>query len=118
MTRSLTGTLVLLALVAAGCAGADAPSVPRWTEREAASITTVRSLPVRVLRCDGVGAVDADGERRSYGRFECVAGTRAEGERYDTIAVFYLLRPLEEYEGPRSRHRLTRVRFVGGPGVP
>lgn len=66
----------------------------------------------------GSGAADTDGDRRSYERFDCVGGTRPAWEAYDTIAVFYELRPLEEYVGLRSRHRLTSVRFVGGPGIP
>lgn len=103
---------VLSLLLVVGCAG-DAPE-PRWTVPQAESITTVRSLPVRVLSCDGLGAPEG-GE---YGRFDCVGGTRAPWERYDTIAVYYVLRPLAEFEGPRSRHRLMRVRFVGGPGIP
>jgi hypothetical protein len=115
MSRLLVGATVVLACVAAGCAGSDAPSVPRWTEPEAESIRTVRSLPVRVLSCDGLGASEPDGR---YARFDCVGGTRAPWETYDSIAVFYELRPLEEYDGPRSRHALTRVRFVGGPGIP
>ena len=118
MSRPLVGLVVLLVCVAAGCAGSDTPSVPRWAEREAESISTVRSLPVRRVRCEGLGEAEIEGERRSFARFDCVGGTRAAWETYDTIAVFYVLRPLERYEGPRSRHRLTRVRFVGGPGVP
>ena len=110
--------LVLAAYLAAGCASSDTESVPHWTEREAASITTVRSLPVRVVRCEGLGLADREGERREHARFDCLGGTRAPWERYDTIAVFYVLRPLEDYEGPRSRHRLVKVRFVGGPGIP
>jgi hypothetical protein len=53
-----------------------------------------------------------------YSRFECLAGARAAFQRYDTVAVLYVLHPLEEYDGPTSRHRLTDVRFIGGPGVP
>jgi len=102
---------------AVGCSG-DGDSGPRWTERHAESIATVRSLPVNVLRCEGLGAAETDGARRSYSRFDCVGGTRATWEDYDTIAVLYELRPLERYDGPRSRHRLTNVRFVGGPGIP
>jgi hypothetical protein len=114
MSRLLVLGFVLLA-IAVGCAGSDSPSVARWAEQEAESITTVRSLPVRVVRCDGLGEAESDGGRRAYARLDCVGGTRAAWETYDTIAVFYVLRPLEEYEGPRSRHRLTKVRFVGGP---
>jgi len=86
--------------------------------REAESITTVCSLPVRRVDCDGIGAAETDGARRSYARFDCVGGTRAAWETYDTIAVFYEPRPLQDYEGPRSCHRLTSVRFVGRPGIP
>lgn len=85
-----------------------------WTERQAESITTVRSLPVTVRSCDGLGEGDDD----RYTRFECLAGTRAAWESYDTIAVTYVLHPLGEYVGPQSRRRLTNVKFVGGPGIP
>jgi hypothetical protein len=53
-----------------------------------------------------------------YRRFACLAGTHTKFQRYDTVGVFYVLHPLETYKGPFSRHRLTNVRFVGGPGVP
>ena len=118
MPRALAGLLVLVTWLAAGCTGSDSPSAPRWTEHEAESIATVRSLPVRRVDCDGIGEAEIEGERRSFASFDCVGGTRAAWETYDTIAVFYVLRPLERYEGPGSRHRLARVRFVGGPGVP
>jgi hypothetical protein len=29
-----------------------------------------------------------------------------------------VLHPLSDYENSTSRHRLTNVRFVGGPGIP
>jgi len=29
----------------------------------------------------------------------------------------YVLRPLGKYDGPHSAHRLTNVRFIGGPGI-
>jgi hypothetical protein len=109
---------VLAASVAAGCADGDAESKPRWTEPQAESITTVRGTEVRVDNCRGVGASEVEDGSRLYGRFECLAGARRTGERYDTVAVAYVLRPLAEYEGAHSRHRLDRVRFVGGPGVP
>jgi hypothetical protein len=117
MSRALPVLLALLACAAAGCAG-DSSSGPRWTEREAESIATVRSVPVRRVECEGLGAAEIDGPQRSYLRFDCIGGARAEWETYDTIAVLYVLRPLEDYEGPQSRHRVTRVRFVGGPGIP
>jgi hypothetical protein len=117
MLRLLGAALIVGASLLTGCAGSARDEL-RWTEREAESITTVRSLPVRVLDCKGLGAAEVEDEQRSFARFDCVGGTRAAWETYDTIAVYYLLRPLEPYDGPRSRHRLTRVRFVGGPGVP
>jgi hypothetical protein len=113
MARFLAPALLVLALTATGCAGGG-ESEPRWTAREAASITTVRSMPVRVVRCHGLG----EAEEHSFTRFDCLAGTRAPWETYDTIAVTYVLRPLAEFDGPRSRHGLSRVRFIGGPGIP
>jgi hypothetical protein len=77
-------------------------------------VTTVRGLPVRVLRCRGLGPSDGGG----FARFDCPAGTRAPWETYDTIAVSYVLRPLAEYEGAQPRHELADVRFVGGPAIP
>ena len=113
MPRSAVAALALVAALAAGCAGGGS-SARGWTESEAESITTIRSLPARVLACDGLGAGD-DGH---YARFSCTAGTRAPWQTYDTIAVTYVLHPLDEYDGSRSRHRLTNVKFVGGPGIP
>jgi hypothetical protein len=113
---ALTSCLVVLCCLAAGCAGSSEPSDPLWTERQAESITTVRSMPVRVVRCRGL--VDAEESEDTYRRFACLAGARAPWETYDTIAVSYILHPLGEYEGPRSPHHLSNVRFVGGPGVP
>jgi hypothetical protein len=113
MSRLSGAALALAVLLAAACsAGADSERL--WTEREAESITTVRSLPVTVRGCEGLGKGD-DGR---YSRFECLAGARAAWESYDTIAVTYVLHPLGEYVGPRSRRRLTNVKFVGGPGIP
>ena len=114
MPRSVAGLLLVLPCIAAGCAGGSERPEPRWTEHQAATITTVRSMPVRVVRCRGLGGRE-DG---SFERFACLAGTRAAWEPYDTIAVHYVLRPLGDYEGPRSPHRLTSVRFIGGPGIP
>jgi hypothetical protein len=113
MPRLPGAALALVVLVCAACAGGG-DSGRFWTEREAESITTIRSLPATVRGCEGLGESD-DGR---YARFECLAGTRAAWETYDTIAVTYVLHPLEEYDGPRSRHRLTNVKFVGGPGIP
>ena len=113
MSRLSGAALLPAAMLAAACSG-DGDSGHFWTEREAESITTIRSLPATVRGCEGVG----ESEDGRYARFECLAGTRAAWETYDTIAVTYVLHPLAEYEGPRSRHRLTDVKFVGGPGIP
>jgi len=113
MPRLAGAAFVPAALLAAACsAGGDSGRF--WTEPQAESITTVRSLPVTVRGCEGLG----EGDDGRYARFECLAGTRAAWESYDTIAVTYALHPLEAYDGPRSRHRLTNVKFVGGPGIP
>lgn len=75
-------------------------------------------MPVNVHACRGVGGkVTRRGVAR-YRHFRCVAGTRAPWERYDTIAVLYVLHPLGTYRGARSRYALTDVRFIGGPGIP
>lgn len=105
--------LVLISCIAAGC-GAEASSDRLWTERQAESIATIRGMAVRVRRCDGLGAAhDA-----RYERFDCLASARTPTDRYDTVGVFYVLHPLGRYEGPTSAHRLTNVRYVGGPGIP
>jgi hypothetical protein len=89
-----------------------------WQTWQAESISTIRGMPVRVLECRGLGRAAIDDGVRRYPRFRCVAGTRAPWETYDTVAVFYVLRPHGPYVGPRSRHTLTQVRFIGRPGIP
>lgn len=118
MRRRLKDGLLLLVVVTTGCAGADTPDAPRWTEPEAAAITTVRGMPVSVVRCRGLGPHESQDDRKAFARFDCLAQTRAPWQRYDTITVIYVLHPLDEYEGPRSPHQLTNVQFVGGPGIP
>jgi hypothetical protein len=110
----VTGLLLLVSCVAAGCTDADAPSERVWTEHQAESITSVRGTPVRVRDCRGRGKKQDD----RYSSFDCLAGARNTLDRYDTVGVFYVLHPLGKYEGPTSAHRLTNVRFVGGPGIP
>jgi hypothetical protein len=110
----LAGVVFAVVLVLATACSGGGDSRPGWTEREAESITTIRSLPATVRGCEGIGESD-DGR---YQRFECLAGTRAAWESYDTISVTYVLHPIDEYEGPTSRHRLTNVKFIGGPGIP
>ncbi len=86
--------------------------------QQAESITSVRGTPVRVRHCRGLGRGERkDGEPR-YRRFACEAGARAETDKYETVAVRYVLHPLGDYQGPGSRRRLTNVRFTGGPGIP
>jgi hypothetical protein len=118
MRRLPRDGLVLLAIVAAGCAGADTADEPRWTEPEATAITTIRGMPVRAVRCRGLGPQEIRDDRKTFTRFDCLAQTRAPWQRYDTVTVLYVLRPLDEYERHRRPHRLTNVRFVGGPGIP
>jgi hypothetical protein len=65
-------------------------------------------------RCRGIGA---GGDER-FERFRCTAGARRPGESIDTVAVFYELVPEAAYSGTESAHRLERVSFVGGPGIP
>jgi hypothetical protein len=89
-----------------------------WQTWQAESISTIRGMHVRALECRGLGRALTDGGVRRYRRFRCVAGTRAPWETYDTIAVFYVLRPLGPYVGARSRQTLTQVHFIGGPGIP
>jgi hypothetical protein len=90
------------------------PSAGRlWTPAQAASISSIRGLPVRVRQCHGRGE-----KAKRYRSFRCVAGARAAGDRYDSIGVLYVLEPLGSYRGPTSPHRLRDVRFIGGPGIP
>ena len=77
----------------------------------------MRGNPVRVRCCRGSGRRARGDGTELYARFECLAGTRITFQRYDTVAVLYVLHPLEDYKGSRSRHRLTDVRFVG-LGIP
>jgi hypothetical protein len=93
-----------------------------WTVRQAESVNTIRGMHVRVHECLGVGrGVTRKGITR-YRHFSCVAGARAASDPYDidvdTVGVLYVLHPLRRYIGPRSRHALTQVRFIGGPGIP
>jgi hypothetical protein len=104
-------SLLLLLVLATGCG--DDSSGLLWTVEQAESITSIRGTPVRVRQCRGLA-----GEDGRFSRFECLASARTAFDRFDTVGVFYVLQPLGEYEGPRSRHRLSNVRFVGGPGIP
>jgi hypothetical protein len=109
--------VVLLSTTIGGASARDQPS-PYWQAWHAESISTVRGLPVRGRECRGRGPAIVDDGVRWYRRFRCTARTRAPWETYDTIAVHYVFRPLGPYAGPQSPHRLTQVRFIGGPGIP
>lgn len=120
-TRALDVVLAaaaVLSTTAAGTAAAHDRPGAYWRAAQAMSISTVRSMPVRVRECHGLGRPRTPGGSRRYRHFRCVAGARAPWETYDTIAVLYVLHPLGPYVGPRSRYALTRVRFIGGPGIP
>ncbi len=97
--------------------GHDRPGA-LWSVAEAESISVVRSMRVRVRECRGLGRPVTHDGRRRYRHFRCLAGTRAPWQTYDTIAVLFVLHPLGQYTGPRTRYTLTNVRFIGGPGIP
>jgi hypothetical protein len=123
MRQQLRIALVVTAIVVGGCAGsngAEPEADALWTTRQAESVTTVRGLRVRVRHCRGLGGATRGEGGARYRRFECLAGGRAASDPYafDTVAVLYVLEPLAEYDGPESEHRLTNVRFIGGPGIP
>jgi hypothetical protein len=110
-------TLALLALaLTAGCGSDKDASAQWWAVDQAESIAVVRGMPVRVRYCRGLGPSDD----RKYARFDCLASARAVRDLYpfETVAVVYVLHPLEEYRGAKSRHRLSSVKFYGGPGIP
>jgi hypothetical protein len=115
--RRVAVVLALVACLGAGCRDGNRAHVPLWTVQQAESITSVRGLPVRVRHCRGTGTRERHENTRLYSRFECLAAARAAFQPYDTVAVLYVLHPLED-DGPTSRYRLTNVRFIGGPGVP
>jgi hypothetical protein len=106
---SLLAATACGALVGLACSGSA--DQPKWTEAEAASITTIRGTPVRVRHCRGIGEGERSGATTVYRRFSCLAGARLPHERFDTVAVTYVLRPLVAYSGPSSGHELSDVRF-------
>lgn len=110
--------LLLLAGLVGGCAEEKDPGVAEWTVQQAESITSVRGMSVRVRYCRGLAGSFRGEAKERFRRFVCLAGARASFDRYDTVGVLYMLRPLGDYDGPDSRHRLSNVRFVGGPGIP
>jgi hypothetical protein len=118
--RACVLTLIVAAL-SPGCTGRDTDDGQiGWTKQQAESVTVVRGMTVRVRRCRGLGPPLEDREQPAYRRFRCLAGARARFDPYgiDTVAVVYLLHPAARYSGPSSAHRLSNVRFVGGPGIP
>jgi hypothetical protein len=106
----LRSILIAVAVSAlASCAGEDSA----WTVPQAEAIQSVRGLPVQVRECRGRGEPHDDGGRLRYERLSCVAGARLPGERFDTVAVVFDVRPTSDDD-----HELEKVRFVGGPGIP
>jgi hypothetical protein len=111
---AVAGALVITC-VGVACAGSDhrRDGIPEtmWTERQAASITSIRGTSVRVRYCRGLGrGQDADGSI-VFKAFKCLAGTRIASQPIDTVAVTYVLRPRGPYEGAGSRLVLENVRF-------
>jgi hypothetical protein len=108
VVRSAVG-IAVLASALPGCGGGDSA----WTVAQAEAIDAVRGLPVRVRECRGRGEPLGDRGPTRYQRLSCVAGARLPGERFDTVAVLFDVRPTgdDDYE-------LEKVRFVGGPGIP
>jgi hypothetical protein len=92
-----------------GCGARDSA----WTVAQAEAIDSVRGLPVRVRAWRGRGDPLGDGARARYQRLSCVAGARLPGERFDTVAVLFEVRPTSDDD-----YELEEVRFVGGPGIP
>lgn len=82
-----------------------------WTERQAASITTIRGTPVRVRYCHGLGGGQEARGVIVYGSFSCLAGARIASQAFDSVAVTYVLRPAGAYAGRASRYILANVRF-------
>jgi hypothetical protein len=116
--RALAALTLVVCGIAVGCGDENGRLVRLWTVDQAESISTIRGMHVRVRECRGLGHAERDDESRRFRRFACVAGARRPGETYDTVGVFYDLRPLDAYEGPASKHALENVRFIGGPGIP
>jgi hypothetical protein len=93
--------------------GAASATGAMWTKRQAESVRSIRGMAVHVLHCDGLGQGRRVGARVLYRRFACLAGARLRHERFDTVAVTYLLIPLGPYRGSASRYRLADVRYAG-----
>jgi hypothetical protein len=101
--------VAVMATASPGCGDGD----NAWTVARAEAINSVRGLPVRVRECRGRGQPLGDGPPARYRWLRCVAGARLPGERFDTVAVLFDVRPTSDDD-----HELENVRFVGGPGIP
>jgi hypothetical protein len=100
------------ALVAGACAArSPRPTPVRWTAGQATSIRSIRGTPVRVRTCVPAGGLVRTSTGTYAARFRCVAAARLAHEDYDSVAVTFLLRPLERFRGPGSRYVLADVRF-------
>jgi hypothetical protein len=101
--------------IGSGCGDSNQPPVSLFGRLDGPSRSR-QYVETRFASGTATGAAVARSDGTElYSRFECLAGTRARFQHYDTVGVFYVLHPLENYKGPRSRHRLTNVRFVGDP---
>jgi hypothetical protein len=103
----------LLVAVMASALAACGDGDNAWTVAQAETIDSVRGMPVRVRECRGRGERLGDGRPARYRQLSCVAGARLPGERFDTVAVLFDVRPTSD-----DGHELQNVRFVGGPGIP
>lgn len=88
-----------------------------WTERQAASITTIRGTAMRGVRCDGTGRRRIVRATTVYRHFACVGRTGLAYQGIDTVRVTYVLHPLDQHRGRQSRFIATNVRYEGF-GVP
>ena len=110
--RPVAGFALLVAVIASTSPGCGAEN-NAWTVARAEAIDSVRGLPVRVRERRGRGERLGERGRARYRRLSCVAGARLPGERFDTVAVLFDVRPTGDDD-----HKLENVQFVGGPGIP
>jgi hypothetical protein len=107
---ALQGIVLAVITFTSACGG----ETGGWTVPQAETIATVRGMRIHNSDCRG----EPPSRSERYQRFTCVAGTGLPSDRYDTVAVTYVLRPLGEYRGAASKYVLSDVHFIGGPGIP
>lgn len=105
--------LALGAILAGVVACADADERKGWTIGQARSVTTIRGMHVRVVRCRGLGTGEGSEGDKRYLRFACEAGTRRPSDTYDTVGIQY-----EIHVRGTTGYVLDNVLFHGGPGIP